>query len=163
MNVDIAKKLNEQFPGCLVEQEDLPETHIQLLPEQWAAIAAYLKETEELAFDSCMCITGVDLGPEDNLESRYNLHSMTHNHKIEVRISVERNNPVIPTVSHVWKIANWFEREVYDMFGIRFNGHPDLRRMLLPEDWVGHPLRKDYEEPDSYHGIIIPKVKEVWE
>ena len=163
MNQDLAKRLNERFPGCLVEQDELPETHIQLLPDQWPAIAAYLKEAEELAFDSCMCITGVDLWPEENLESRYNLHSMTHNHKIEIRIGVEKSNPVIPTVSHVWQIANWFEREVYDMIGIRFKDHPDLRRMLLPEDWVGHPLRKDYEEPGSYHGIIIPKVKEVWE
>ncbi|NQV38857.1 MAG: NADH-quinone oxidoreductase subunit C [Candidatus Marinimicrobia bacterium] len=163
MNVDVAKKLTEVFPGCLVEQDEFPETHIQLQPDQWSKIASYLKETEELSFDSCMCITGVDFGEEDDLESRYNLHSMKHNHKIEVRISANRKKPIIPTVSHVWQIANWFEREVFDMFGIKFKGHPDLRRMLLPEDWVGYPLRKDYVGPDSYHGIIIPKVKEVWE
>ncbi|MFQ6605400.1 MAG: NADH-quinone oxidoreductase subunit C [Fidelibacterota bacterium] len=149
------------FPGAVREQDD--DSHISLAPESWTDIASYLKVTNGILFDSCMCITGVDLGPDNPLEVRYNLHSMTLNHKVEIRIAVERDKPVIPSVALVWRMADWFEREVYDMYGITFSGHPDLRRMLLPEDWEGYPLRKDYEEPDAYHGIVIPKVKDIWE
>ncbi len=163
MNTIVAKKLREIFPGCLVELDEQPESYIQCQPDQWQEIATCLKDMEEFAFDSCMCITGVDLGEEDNLEVRYNLHSMTHDHRVEIRIAIGRKRPSIPSVATIWNIANWFEREVYDMIGVRFKGHPDMRRMLLPEDWVGHPLRKDYKDPSSYHGILIPKIKEVWE
>jgi len=153
--------LAEQFPGAVLESED--ETIIALSPGSWQEIASFLKTSEAFYFDSCMCITGVDLGPEEKLEVRYNLHSMKHNHKVEIRIAVDREKPVIPTVATVWRMADWFEREVYDMYGITFSDHPDLRRMLLPEDWEGYPLRKDYEEPDAYHGIVIPKIKDIWE
>ena len=98
-----------------------------------------------------------------SLESRYNLHSMKHLHKIEVRIKVTNDKPNIPSVEQVWRVADWFERETYDMFGINFIGHRDLRRILLPEDWEGWPLRKDYQEQETYHGIVVPKVKEGWE
>ena len=161
MSAVFLEKLSAEFPDAVIEQEE--SGHIQMNPAKWNSVAAFLKKTEGLEFDSCMCITGVDLGVEEGLEARYNLHSMKHNHKLEIRISVSRDNPSIPTVSDVWQIANWFEREVYDMVGIIFIDHPDLRRMLLPEDWAGYPLRKDYEEPEAYHGIILPKVKEVWE
>ncbi len=153
--------LADKFPGAVLESED--ESILVLAPESWPDIATFLKTADEFYFDSCMCITGVDLGPEQQLEVRYNLHSMKYNHKIEIRIAVDRENPEIPSVALVWRMADWFEREVYDMYGIKFSGHPDLRRMLLPEDWEGYPLRKDYEEPDAYHGIIIPKIKEIWE
>ena len=73
------------------------------------------------------------------------------------------DNPDIPSVESIWRVADWFERETYDMFGINFTGHRDLRRILLPEDWDGWPLRKDYEEQETYHGIVVPKVKEGWE
>ena len=105
---------------------------------------------------------GIDLG-EGLLESRYNLHSMQHDHYTEIRIVVSIEDPKIPSVEEVWRIADWFERETYDMFGIQYTGHRDLRRILLPDDWEGWPLRKDYEVQDTYHGIVIPKIKEGWE
>ena len=97
------------------------------------------------------------------LEARYNLHSLKHDYKIEIRIAVSRDNAHIQSIKQVWRIEDWFERKTYDMFGIFFDGHRDHRRMLLPEDWEGYPLRKDYEVQETYHGIIIPKVKEGWE
>ena len=88
---------------------------------------------------------------------------MKHLNNIEIRIKVPIENPEIPSVEKIWRVADWFERETYDMFGIVFSSHSDLRRILLPEDWEGWPLRKDYEVQETYHGIVIPKVKEGWE
>ena len=104
----------------------------------------------------------MDLG-EEGMDVRYNFHSMTHHHKIEIRISVDSENPRIPSIEQIWRVGDWFEREVYDMYGIIFDGHRDLRRILLPDDWEGWPLRKDYETQETFHGIVVPKVKEEWE
>ena len=112
--------------------------------------------------DQLVTFTEVDIG-EGFLESRYNLHSMKYLNSIEIRIKVSIENPEIPSVEKIWRVADWFERETYDMFGIVFSSHSDLRRILLPEDWEGWPLRKDYEVQETYHGIVIPKVKEGWE
>lgn len=169
INDQVAGLIDKQFPGAVLKPEtgtteDVPgENYIPLTPDHWGEIAAWLRDNPDLKFDSLQCITGVDLGTEDNLEVRYNLHSMQHRQHIEIRIQVERENPQVPSIEQIWRIGDWFEREVYDMYGIVFDGHRDPRRMLLPEDWIGFPLRKDYETPDTYHGIVIPKVKEGWE
>jgi len=156
----VCQKISEKFPESIdAEQND---DWIQLKPENWLKIAKWLKSDEKLYFDSLQCNTGIDLG-EGVLESRYNLHSMKHLHKVEIRIKVSAEKPDIPSVEQVWRVADWFERETYDMFGINFIGHRDLRRILLPDDWEGWPLRKDYEEQETYHGILVPKVKEGWE
>ena len=156
----VCQKISEKFPESIdAEQND---DWIQVKPENWLKIAKWLKSDEKLYFDSLQCNTGIDLG-EGVLESRYNLHSMKHLHKVEIRIKVSAEKPDIPSVEQVWRVADWFERETYDMFGINFIGHRDLRRILLPEDWEGWPLRKDYEEQETYHGIVVPKVKEGWE
>ena len=84
-------------------------------------------------------------------------------HKIEIRIAVERKKPSIPSVEQVWRGADWLEREVYDMYGVKFKGHRDLRRMLLPDDWKGWPLRKDYKTPNIYNGMKVPKVRKGWD
>ena len=157
---NVCKKIAEKFPESIDKEQN--KDWIQLKPENWFEIAKWLKSNESLYFDSLQCNTGMDLG-EGILESRYNLHSMKHLHKIEIRIKVSVEKPDIPSVEEVWRVADWFERETYDMFGINFIGHRDLRRILLPEDWEGWPLRKDYEEQETYHGIVVPKVKEGWE
>ena len=159
-NQTLCKKISEKFSDSI--DGDPNNDWIQLKPENWLKIAKWLKSDEELFFDSLQCNTGMDLG-EGVLESRYNLHSMKHLHKVEIRIKVSAEKPDIPSVEQVWRVADWFERETYDMFGINFIGHRDLRRILLPDDWEGWPLRKDYEEQETYHGIIVPKVKEGWE
>jgi len=108
------------------------------------AVCVYLKETSDLVFDSLMCLSGVDRG--ENLEVVYHLYSMTHFHKVTLKAQTPRTDPKVPTVSTLWRTADWHEREAYDLFGILFLGHPDLRRILMPEDWEGYPLRKDYSK-----------------
>ena len=157
---EIAQKIEKKFPKSIDGNQN--EKWIQIKPENWFEVANYLKSDKDLLFDSLQCNTGVDIG-EGFLESRYNLHSMKYLNSIEIRIKVSIENPEVPSVEKIWRVADWFERETYDMFGIVFSSHSDLRRILLPEDWEGWPLRKDYEVQETYHGIVIPKVKEGWE
>ena len=159
-NQKFGKMIEDKFPGSL--DAELNDSHIQLRQDDWREIAEWLKSEKNLLFDSLQCITGMDIG-DDKLESRYNLHSMDHGHAIEIRIAVPVNGAKIPSIEQIWRIGDWFERETYDMVGITFEGHRDLRRMLLPEDWEGYPLRKDYDVQETYHGIAVPKVKEGWE
>lgn len=163
INQKVSEILEVKFPGVVILSEEPHNEFIQIQPEKWNEIAKFIKTEPELKFDSCQCITGVDLGIEQNLEVRYNFHSMKLKHKIEIRIAVERKRPSIPSVEQVWRIADWFEREVYDMYGIRFKGHRDLRRMLLPDDWKSWPLRKDYKTPKTYNGMKVPKVRKGWD
>ena len=158
INLMVKNRIEEKFPSSTLNGDDF----IQLHPEKWFEIATWLKSDKSLMFDSLQCQMGIDLG-EEVLESRYNLHSMEHDHYIEVRISVLKSSPKIPSVEKVWRIADWFERETYDMYGIEYTNHRDLRRILLPDDWEGWPLRKDYKEQETYHGIMVPKMKEGWE
>jgi NADH-quinone oxidoreductase subunit C len=110
----------------------------------------FCRDDERLACDVLMDLTAVDYlrypGREDGprLEVVYHLYSIRHNHRLRLKTRVEEDDAVVPSAVDLWPIADWLEREVWDMFGIRFQGHPDLRRLLLYEEFVGHPLRKDY-------------------
>lgn len=97
------------------------------------------------------CLSGVDY--KDNLGVVYIVRSLSGKFEIMVKTLVPRDNPSVPTISDLHAGADWFEREAYDLVGIQFQGHPDLRRIMMPEDWIGHPLRKDYQQPAEYHGI----------
>ena len=163
INQKVSDIIEEKFPGSVINPEEPHNEYIQLNSENWKKIAEFIKTDKELKFDSCQCITGIDLGIEDGLEVRYNFHSMKLKHKIEIRIAVERKRPSVPSVEQVWRGADWLEREVYDMYGIRFKGHRDLRRMLLSDDWKGWPLRKDYKTPNIYNGMKVPKVRKGWD
>ena len=156
----IKKIITEKFPEEIDDGDK--SRYIYLKPDNWLEIAKWLQSEPSLLFDSLQCQMGIDVG-EDLLESRYNFHSMEHDHYLEIRIRVSRANPTIPSVEQVWRIADWFERETYDMLGIEYTGHRDLRRILLPDDWEGWPLRKDYQEQETYHGIVVPKIKEGWD
>ncbi|MFH1825238.1 MAG: NADH-quinone oxidoreductase subunit C [Candidatus Firestonebacteria bacterium] len=108
-----------------------------------------LKQNKEFSFDFLMCLSGVDY--MDRFEVVYHLYSMELKHKLVLKVSLDRQNPEVDSMVPVWLGADWPEREVYDMFGIIFKGHPNLKRILLPEDWAGYPLRKDYARaPDMY-------------
>lgn len=119
------------------------------------AVCFFLRDEESLQFDFMSCLSGVDYD-NDNLAVVYHLYSYPHNHKIVLKVIVPKSNPKVQTVSDVWLTADWHEREAYDLLGIEFEGHPDLRRILLPEDWEGHPLRKDYKVQEFYKGMKIP-------
>lgn len=136
--------------------------YAKVAAERWPDVARFLKTDGRLRLNLLRCISAVDLLEQDRLGCIYDLMSVplqdseqliTRTHEFAVRIEVDRANPVIPSVADVWPAADWHEREAYDLMGIQFAGHPDLRRILCPDDWTGHPLRKDYEFPLDYHGI----------
>ena len=115
-----------------------------------------LKDHAETFFDHLACLTGLDQGPQaGKMEVIYHLYSLVYERGITLGVVLDRSSPRVPSIAGVWRAANWQEREAFDLFGIVFEGHPDLRRILLPEDWKGHPLRKDYEEASEYQGIRI--------
>ena len=112
-------------------------------PARITSLCRYLKDTEE--FNRLSAVTAVDWHPsEPRFEVVYHLHSIERNLRLRVKCRVGGENPQIDSVTGVWGSANWYEREVFDMFGIRFLNHPNLERILMPIDWEGHPLRKDY-------------------
>lgn len=115
-----------------------------------------LHKNPETYFDMLTCITGVDNGPETNtMEVIYHLYSIPFHQSLMLKVIVSRENPEVETLTAIWKSANWLEREVFDMFGIVFKNHPDLRRILMPADWDGYPLRRDYKHEETYRGIKI--------
>lgn len=110
-----------------------------------------LHDTPETNFDFLVLITSTDT--KKGYQSIYTLHSTKTNKSLRIKVTVEKDNPMVPTVSHIWTTADWFEREAYDMIGIIYTGHPNLKRILNPENWQGHPLRKDYIPPaDALNG-----------
>lgn len=117
-------------------------------------VCRVLRDDPACRFEIIMCISGVDYSKDDDrLAVIYHLLSVANNQRVQIRAWVPKADPVMDTVESVWPAANWHERETYDLVGIQFRGHSDLRRILCPEDWVGFPLRKDYEFPKEYHGI----------
>ena len=135
---------------------------ISVSPEKWSEISFLLKNESKLNFDYLMCISAYDKGDNKVYGVAYNFYSIVNNHYLEVRVEAE-DDISIPSVTGLWKTADWHEREAYDMMGLKFEGHPDLKRILLSDDWEGYPLRKNYKEPDYYHGVPVPKDKSYWD
>ena len=127
--------------------------------KNWEAISKYINDS---GFDYLMCITSYDLEVGEKLGLAYNFYSTENKEYLEVRIEFH-NSEKIFSIANIWRTADWHEREAYDMMGILFEGHPDMKRILLPEDWEGHPLRKDWKEPEFYNGMPVPKDKSYWE
>lgn len=154
---DIHAVLADRFGPALLEAklEGVHDPFLRVTPEALPDIARFLRDTDGLRFDLLMCLSGMDY-TKGRLGVVYHLNSMALGHKITLKVDVPADAPHVPSVESVWKTANWHEREAFDMFGIVFDGHPDLRRMLLPEDWEGHPLRKDYQVPQYYNGMKVP-------
>ncbi len=115
--------------------------------EKWKEVAVLLKEDPAFAFDYLRVLSFVDYKTE--LEVVYQFYSFRNEHQIAIRVKTDREKAEVPSVAGLWKAADWNEREAYDLMGIHFEGHPDLRRILLPDDWAGYPLRKDYESLDK--------------
>ncbi len=149
---EIHQKLKDQFQDAILDfNDEVLQPYIVVAADRVDEIAEFLRDDEALQFDYLNSVSGMDLG--ENLGVVYHLYSMSKNHKIVLKVEVPKDKPDVKTVSHIWRTADWHEREAYDLMGINFINHPDLRRILLPEDWEGHPLRKDYVPQKSWHGI----------
>jgi len=170
---DIIQNLDEKF-GPVLKAKNLTalDPYIVVAPSDWPTVAQYLRDDPRLHFDILNCITVVDYleiepakvakaGFEPHLEVVYHLSSFTHRHRFVVKLLLPRwkgdgakqELPEVPSVCHLWPAANWHEREAYDLNGVLFEGHPNLVRILMADDWVGYPLRKDYKYPLEYQGI----------
>ena len=156
---EIYEALITQFGETVLafDNETAGDPSIRIAPAAIAEVCEYLAKTDTLAFDSLMCLSGVDLNAKDeDFAVVYHLYAMKHRHSVVLKTTVPKTDPHLPSVSHIWKTADWHEREAYDLYGIVFHGHNDLRRILLPDDWEGYPLRKDYKEPEIYRGMQVP-------
>jgi NADH-quinone oxidoreductase subunit C len=153
----LAARLQERFPEAL---EARGEVTVFAGPEDLQGGLTWLRAQDDLAFDFLSDVTATDW--PDNTPRfwlAYHLRSLRHHHRLRVKVGLSGDEPHVPSVTPLFAGANWLEREVYDFFGVVFDGHPDLRRIEMPEDWVGHPLRKS--EPlagvnTRYKGAFIP-------
>ena len=159
---EIVTLTTAHFPESIISTEIKGPQPILIVPsEDITAICRFLYRHENLYFDYLACITAIDNGPGiATMELIYNMTSIPYGLDLMIKTIFPRNTPDQPlpsvaTVSHIWKTADWHEREAFDLMGIHFENHPDLRRILLPEDWEGHPLRRDYHAQEKYHGINV--------
>ncbi|WP_337866266.1 NADH-quinone oxidoreductase subunit C [Ignavibacterium sp.] len=170
---EIFQILKDNFPNSeLTLKTDIPtESFIIIPPFDVDKFSLFLRDNSDLQFDSLMCLSGVDdfngqkvkdengneIMQGGTLSVYYHLESTPLRHKLVLKTSTSRDNPEVVSIAEIWNSANWHEREAYDMFGIKFINHPDLRRILMPYDWeFGFPLRKDYQNPEFYQGMKVP-------
>ena len=139
-------RLRERFPAAVVATHGYRgDLTVQIAPAAIVEVGTFLRDDPAFAFDFLMDVTAVDyIGSVPRFEVVYHLYSLRRNHRLRVKTRVPEEDPRIASVTAVWPGANWLERETYDMYGVRFEGHPDLRRIYLYEEFQGHPLRKDY-------------------
>lgn len=168
---DIVAVLDQKFGERIRDKKlDAIDPYVVVEPGSLFEVCRFLRDEPRLRFELLNCISGVDYlepdpkkapkaGFDPHTEVVYHLSSFTHKHRLVVKVIVPRwkgdkpgELPEVPSVTSLWRTADWHEREVYDLSGVWFTGHPEMRRILLAEDWVGHPLRKDYEFPLEYHG-----------
>jgi len=168
---EIAGLLQTRFPDAVLEVDaDSRHPGIRVAPESWHDVALFLRDDPRLAMNLLRCISAVDLHPEPYIEVIYDLLSMRPPVStgggaadpwscaglVAIRVRLPRERAHVRSVADIWPTANWHEREAFDLMGVTFDGHPDLRRILCPDDWVGHPLRKDYVFPTEYHAFRPP-------
>lgn len=150
--VEIVKKVTTEVT---LDEKATPKA-IVVPASELKKICQELYQNSSTYFDMLSCVTGIDNGKDANtMEVVYNLYSIPFNHHLMLKVVLPRENPVVDSVTEIWRTANWHERETAEMFGIHFKGHPDLRRLLLPADWEGHPLRKDYQHQELYRDVKV--------
>ena len=152
-------KLKEKFPKYNFETAEFRnELTVKLDKKNIIKVCQFLKEDEDLQFKLCEDVTAIDWARrKDRFTIVYHIFSLKHNFRLRLKADVDESDCSIDTVSSVWKSANWAEREVYDMYGIKFNGHPDLRRMYMPEEFEYYPLRKDFPLTGIPGSLPLPK------
>src|ERR1700689_5893338 len=151
-SLQILERVKNQFGDRVLEiSEKKPDPFAVIDPKSVVEVGRFMNQDSELAMDCLSNETGVDY--KDRIEVVYHLFSYSKRHTAVLKVKPARDNPSVETLEGVWKSANWMEREIFDLVGVNFEGHSDLRRILMPEDWPGHPLRKDFVEPQEYHGI----------
>lgn len=151
---EITSLLQEKLPGMALEvfpEDKHPRVHLEA--RNWRPVAESLLRDPQLKMDWLANLCGIDYAADQKLCVEYDLWSFELRHHFAVKVFCPRDNPHVPSVVDLWPAADWQEREAFDLLGIVFDGHPDLRRILLAEDWEGFPLRKDYVFPREYHGI----------
>jgi NADH-quinone oxidoreductase subunit C len=150
--LQILERVKNRFGDRVLEIADKkPDPFAVVDPTAIVEIGCFMKDDPELAMECLSNQSGVDY--KDRIEVVYHLFSYRLRHGAVLKVKLPRDNPSVPTLENIWKSANWMEREIFDLLGVNFEAHSDLRRLLMPEDWVGYPLRKDFVEPLEYHGI----------
>lgn len=159
MNETIIGKLRSRFKdSILFSNEFRGELTVTVAKKQIAKICQFLRDDEALLFDSIRDICGADYcRPEDRFEVIYNLYSLVNKFRLRLKVRVDEHELSVPTVTGVWPGADWNERETFDMFGIRFEGHPDLRRIYMPEEFEYHSLRKDFPLMGIPGSLALPR------
>lgn len=153
---EIHARLAERFGDAIVGfRADLANPAIEVRPDQLVRVCQFLRDDPATELDYLRCLSGVD--DEPTLRVVYHLFSYAQRHGVTLETRVARDDAVVDTVSTLWPTAGWYEREAWDLLGVSFAGHPDLRRIMMPDDWIGHPLRKDYVRPTEYHGVATQR------
>ncbi len=150
----VVEKLKAKFPE-IVEwiEADAGQSFAVVDAEDWLSVCRYLSRSAELEFDFLRSMAGTDFPELDAIEVVCHLYSYKNKQDFVIKTRAQKAKPQLDSLSKIWPAANWYEREIFDLLGVHFDEHPDLRRILLPEDWVGHPLLKDYTQQESYKGI----------
>jgi NADH-quinone oxidoreductase subunit C len=153
---EIFNTLKAEFGDAIIEivEQEASDSFIVVSPDKIFDICHALRDKDEFKFDYMSLLSGMDLG--DKIGVVYHLYSFELKHNVEIKTSVPKETPDIASVERIWRTADWHERETWDLFGINFTGHHNLIRILCPYDWEGFPLRKDYVQPDEYHGMKVP-------
>lgn len=161
--------LKNTFGDSIIELKQDIDPYIIVSPDIINKVADFIKNNDEFKFDFCTCVSGVDdaNGTKSNDENGnliitggtlsvfYHFKRLSDDSVLIFRVQTPREEPKVKSIANIYRAADWHEREIYDMFGIVFENHPDLRRILMPYDWEGYPLRKDYQNPEFYQGIKI--------
>lgn len=157
--------LHTQFGAEAFSAEDRAalQPWVEVSPAHLVDVCTFLRDDPRCWFDLLESLAGVDLPAENRLGCVYHLTSIPHGTRLVLKCFVDRAReaaetaytPTLPSLAAVWRTAEWHEREAYDLYGLHFASHPDLRRMFMPDDWPGHPLRKDYTPPEDYHDVEV--------
>ncbi len=156
---EVSLKINTELKIDTQFIENVPQPFILISASNLLLVCKFLHTSPLFYFDFLNCITAIDNGVEaGTIDMIYHLSSIPFEKSVILKVQIDRSSDTdaaIDSISSIWRTADWHEREIYDFFGVKFNNHPDLRRILLPADWQGHPMRKDYQEQETYHGIKV--------